>query len=165
MPPVKREFRRFRNAATALSALLCLGSAGLWLVTLAADPLSAWNLPAGPLGIRSAGGEVELAWWAGDRWMSSWVFPLPNRIPKLADGCPWRWFGFGAGAPGPFDNRYRVVVPHWFIVLTTALLPVRWTVVRSRARRAFRNCRCGRCGYDLRATPDRCPECGTLAKA
>jgi hypothetical protein len=70
------------------------------------------------------------------------------------------------------DKRYvsevqflLFAVPHWFPCLVFAILPA-VRAMRSMAsvrstRRIGRGC-CPRCGYDLRATPERCPECGAM---
>jgi hypothetical protein len=57
-----------------------------------------------------------------------------------------------------------VRVPLWFPTLVFALLPLARARARYRPRRDQRS-RCLTCGYDLRATPDRCPECGTVPTA
>ena len=45
-------------------------------------------------------------------------------------------------------------------LIVPLVLPALW-LVRRRLRRTRDAGLCLRCGYDLRATPDRCPECGT----
>jgi hypothetical protein len=73
---------------------------------------------------------------------------------------------------GPVKNgafvklRYALLaVPYWLLALVAAAVPLARLVasVRSRARRI--RGRCSICGYDLCATPDRCPECGAVAGA
>jgi hypothetical protein len=51
-----------------------------------------------------------------------------------------------------------------FAVLVAAVLYVAFRLRRKRRRRAsFARQICPACGYDCRATPDRCPECGRMA--
>jgi predicted Zn-ribbon and HTH transcriptional regulator len=56
-------------------------------------------------------------------------------------------------------------VRHRTLALLTAILPAMWAVGRWRRRRTVAAGRCANCGYDLRATPDRCPECGATPTA
>ena len=63
--------------------------------------------------------------------------------------------------------RSDLNVPYWVVALLTAIAPLVWlkgVIVRWRGRRLLGAGLCATCGYDLRATPARCPECGTVPK-
>jgi len=71
--------------------------------------------------------------------------------------------GTGFVTQEPKEKLRKVFVPDWSLVIVFLLLPM-WAA-RGFFRRATREGSglCERCGYDLRATPDQCPECGTIA--
>ena len=61
------------------------------------------------------------------------------------------------------DNYRTVVIPYRLLMALTASLPVIWVVLTAQKWARFRDSSltlCSHCGYDLRVTPDRCPECG-----
>jgi hypothetical protein len=74
-------------------------------------------------------------------------------------------FGFGARAERPpyAVAAYTLWLPHWFAALLLSVLPARLVMARHARGDRERRGLCRACGYDLRHTPQRCPECGAVA--
>jgi hypothetical protein len=93
-------------------------------------------------------------------------------VRQYVKGAGFAWVRTEAGPPptppAPQQTAPRLgtdavylVAPLWFLTTVFGVCPVaalvRW---RQRRRAKGRKGLCRRCGYDLRASPDRCPECG-----
>jgi hypothetical protein len=94
--------------------------------------------------------------WAGHRPGDGLVGQWPWCAWFVEDGVYLR------DAPSR-RSEWHWWIPYWKLVLLTLIPPAIWVrsawIARGRARRGL----CDHCGYDLRATRDRCPECGTPA--
>jgi len=181
---MKRLRRIIFNALTALSLLLCMVTAGLWARSMSTGDRFGWTKVSGDAGRRS---EVlsALGWLqfsqdtAADPFISAgypdslgagWEHGDPVWITHAMDAyaggisSPLREWDYGAVQIEAWNNGcLRVRVRDWLLVLVTPLLPIARIFPRIRLLRRRRFGLCPTCNYDLRATPDRCPECGHLA--
>ena len=162
------------NFITVLSLLLCVTTVGLW-------GRSYWWADSIMLGgedrpnrvISSVYGRLSYTSIAGCLYGEHFHWYSSHFTGKVA-GSPSGWFGFDAwhdvirlkndvGMRPPIPE-WGVQFPYWFPILLTSLFPSIWFIARRR-RRLIRSRRqmglCLKCGYDLRASKDRCPECGT----
>lgn len=91
---------------------------------------------------------------------------LTRNVQREAWGFRWADIELH-GYDGKFLNREQYLqVPIWFVMLTLAaggLLALPGFLRRRRVAHRKRLGLCIVCGYDLRATPERCPECGRTA--
>jgi hypothetical protein len=60
---------------------------------------------------------------------------------------------------GGYD-RFDVAFPLWLACVILAITPGLWLAKFRKRRRREVGGLCDQCGYDLRASSDRCPECG-----
>ena len=171
---MRRLVRILGNGAAAMSLLICVAAAVLWVRGWTyLDELSVYR-PLRYVNFRSVEGRFQLDWWSS-------TTPYWKQAIELGGGelaqlkyvhlpFSWEWGGFGYGYDRKVDGNRTVVgrefaAPAWFVVLAAAIAPVagvRGLVRRRRARGRVARGACPMCGYDLRATPERCPECGRV---
>ena len=103
-----------------------------------------------------------------DLWRQSWTDAVVRFLPVWLLLFGALWFGIGILAVSLADT----FLPAWrptnilFGVCAgfpavLAILYLTTLVARLYVRRELPHL-CTKCGYDLRGTPDRCPECGTI---
>jgi hypothetical protein len=176
--------RRLFNLAAAVSLVLWAATATSWLfghwrsarvIYYFLDPDN-----------RSSGNIIFFGWGGTSVGMTSFIGREDNETgPRRASGWvsdvrsgrmigSWIPSIVRGTTPSPTERSPRriesyltVEIPIWLLLVVTAILPARWTFVWGRTTRRRKRARlrlCPACDYDLRATPERCPECGAQAK-
>ena len=173
--------RRLLNLLTLLSLLLCVAAVVLW----------AWTYDNWRVGIRR--GQIVLYVARGDAGQSFVRQSIDRRAAErwgylhrhASTSATFAGFEYHHGTtPAPSTlpaTRFRtspggrattgltfpftlLAIPLWPLLPLTLTLPAVRLWLARRDRRRVRQGRCRACGYDLRSTPDRCPECGTEAR-
>ena len=161
--------RRLLNLLTAVSLLLCVAVCVLWVRSDSREDYFWWRAPSEhPAQLVASRGRMVFHWG---------VVPLPNtdgappgllahttepahrtgNFDVVPDDLDLSFAGFGAAIQ---MKSGCLVLPCWFVAVVAALAPGWWSVRRDQCRLRRLGVLCAVCGYDLRATPDRCPECG-----
>jgi hypothetical protein len=185
---MRRLLRWVLNFLAVVSVLLVVALAVLWVRSYwvgdgfqrGRDGViwAAWSA-RGTVGVsRSA---VGLGFLSGRLPLTYQHWPAAPWQPGTFPGIRRQWYllGFTYLAsdevtfwPGPnrsttYYATREAGVPHLLLMLLAGVPPALWWRRWRRLRRHHRREQglCTRCGYDLRATPGRCPECGLEVEA
>jgi hypothetical protein len=176
---VKRILRILWTTVALISALICAASIGVWVRSywagdhfyISRERGSGDNPWGTNYNFNSSRGELQIdfngvrnsATGNHHRWISR---RPPRELPLgLSPGDPLiKRLGFTPWQHGDYRPgeawQYWMSAPTWSVTVLSALIPAVWIIQRRRSRLRSAKGHCRSCGYDLRATPNRCPECG-----
>lgn len=118
---------------------------------------------------------VEISSWPDPTWVAkpglefaSYKYDVKNTygawMPRPSNAGLWLGFGWKqlqfSNEPAPRPGAFVCRLPSWFLLLALLAFPAFTLRSWRRAKHRQRYGLCPACGYDVRATPDRCPECG-----
>ena len=154
--------RRLFSFCSALSLLLCVAVCTLWVRShLRGDDLQ-----------HSLNGETDLRFWTRPGSVFVTIGSIRDEFvpedgwkhrssPPDREGSRAFAFERTRVSTGYASAEYLTVgVRLWLPASFFSILPAGVVYRQMQFRRNQRYGKCPVCGYDLRATPDRCPECG-----
>lgn len=160
--------KRAFNALVALSLALFVATCVMWARSYWQSDQWSWRTRTGRAGVDSLRGRVIVgrvivtpAVLANiPRWRI--VQSIPADAAEATSLKPgWSFATFQAARSITTGlTAEDVRIPYWFLAMLACVLPAWWWRRRLQEERIrLRGC-CPVCGYDLRASPERCPECG-----
>lgn len=96
---------------------------------------------------------------------AAWGAGFDRTMPRIASLSVSRGQTFNNVTGAHWSNQLvgrRLWIPYWALVVLCVIGPLCRFIAWRRSKGRRRENVCVKCGYDLRATPDRCPECGTV---
>ena len=171
--------RRLFNLFTDLSLVLGLACIGMWVRSGYVGDSIVKDYASKRVQFSSISGDIKIS------LSQALTYSREKPLPLMWTSDSVEWF---SGRQGPIwewnwpfyasylstqvingsakTDRLQIVrLPYWLLTIPTALLPGfrvgLWFWGRWKTKRRSKLGLCLQCGYDLRASPERCPECGT----
>jgi hypothetical protein len=145
---------------SALSLVVCLSLVGIWSYTTSKSPSESSVIDI--VGSTYGWGEGlvrNVGFGPAGFCVSVAISSSPSEPDS--DHTTFALLGLNLGWAHRVDERrYFMELPYWLLIPPTLVIPALW--LRSQRRLRWRpEGLCLHCGYDLRASKERCPECGT----
>jgi len=159
---MRRLLRIFGNATALLSLVLCVLAVAMWVRSYVASDVLEVTRPDWNGGVRTTLGKI-VVWRTFLPYRArGWSYGATRPPVYDRDSSIWR-VGHFKNHSDVYWGQWELAAPFEYVVGLTLVYPAFWVFRRMRRTRVPGACE--RCGYDLRATPDRCPECGATPTA